>query len=124
MIDTILERYYLGTAVLIVLMFLITFISVANTYIEDKNRAKSKKKYFKIDFYFVILIAIVASIWYQSSKFELIEEFMNSKNIICKQTKEFVIINRDKDYILQDDYFINDDRAIDIDKCKILREQK
>ena len=124
MIDTILERYYLGAAALIVIIFLITFISAANTYIDDKNRNKSKKKYFKIDFYFAILIAIVASIWYQSSKFELIEDFMNGKNIICKQTKEFVIINKDKNYILKDDYFIKDNRAIDIDKCKILREQE
>jgi len=122
MSNIILERYYLGAIILVLIVFLINFISAANICMKDKNRDKSIKKYFKIELYFVILIISVASIWYQSAKEELIEKFNSNNNILCRHKNEFIVLNKDTNYIFKDGYFLKESVAIDIDGCKSLKE--
>jgi len=122
MFHVILERYYLGAIALVLLIFAINFISAINTYLDLKERNEDKKDSFKIDFFFVILIVLMANIWYQSSKHELKEKFKNSAQIICMQNDNFIIISKDKNYTLKDNFFIKGDRAIDINKCKTLED--
>lgn len=118
MSNIILERYYLGAIILVLIVFLINFISAANICMKDK----SIKKYFKIELYFVILIISVASIWYQSAKEELIDKFNSNNNILCRHKSELIVLNKDRNYIFKDGYFLKESVAIDIDGCKSLKE--
>jgi len=118
MSNMILEKYYLGAIILVLILLIISFISAVYALIDAKNRNKSIKKYFKVEISLVMLIISVASIWYQGAKKELIENFNNNHNILCRHKQEFIIINKDANYVLKDGYFIKGNVAIDMDVCK------
>ena len=122
MSNIILERYYFGAAILVLILILIAIFSAATNCINDKKRDKRIKKYFKIDFSVAILIISVASIWYQGAKEELIEKFNNNEKILCRHKQEFIVIKKDGNYTLEGKYFIKDGVAIYIDVCKSLEE--
>jgi len=65
---------------------------------------------------------IVSYFLYQTTKVELEKHFLENRAIVCSYKKENIIIQKDANYTLQDDYFIKNSVAIDIDNCKRLEE--
>lgn len=117
--------FFLGDYILMPVMlmvFLFLLIPIMIVLGGKKRNFISVKAVWIIEASLLISSIIVSYYLYQSTKAELKKHFLENRDIVCNYKKENIIIKKDANYILKDDYFIKDSVAIDMDNCKSLEE--
>lgn len=116
--------FFLGnyeTVIMIITVFILLLIMLSLN-IDEKKSFISTKTLWIIETVILVSFIVISYFSYQSQKVKLKKHFLENGIIVCRYKKENIVIKKDANYILKDEYFIKGNIAIDIDKCKSLEE--
>lgn len=121
-----LEKYYtlpitLGFLVCILGTLYIAYITNINSISGDKTSKRVILRFIALDVAVIVVVGILFYTLYDYKKSELIVSFQNGETIICNSRYKDALIKKSDGYILQSDYLIKNNTAIDIGRCKVLK---
>ena len=112
-------EYYALMPVMIAILLLLMIVPYFNIG-KDKRKFMGTKTVWIASDLLLIITMVSSYYFYQSAKTELKKHFLENEVVMCGYKNENIIIKKDVNYTLKDDYFIKNGIAIDIDNCKSL----
>jgi len=119
--------FFLGTYAampIMIVVFLLLLVILSLNIDEEKSSFICIKTVWTTGAVLLVSSILGSYFFYQSAKTELKKHFLENGTILCTHKKENVIIQKDTNYTLKDDYFIKNSVAIDIDSCKSLKDHQ
>ena len=115
--------FFLGdyTVIPVMVMSILLFLMVLTFSVDGDEKGFIRVRIVWTIWAIMLVISILGSYYfYHSTKAEIKKNFLENRVILCEYKKDNIIIKKDANYTLEDDYFIKNGIAIDMDNCKSL----